>query len=295
MLSKNDYQLSNITDENNSQEIATQQNKIHIKISMNQEIEKNFTQSDYKILDVSNKEGNHKIKEQLNQIFRKLELLEEDLWEDYGNKFFKYKKFGKIKDKSEAIWFGYYNYKDYAQHTNFNYSIRDHGLDIDVNAELSKSFKRFIKNINEHPEKFDKIIGAIDWKPTVDIYTKLPLLPESANKFYWKKQYSFLEQISAQKIIDSVNQIKNDFHTIRRTMINEVENNSKYSEKDTQYVKSTYLRKQAKNMRPFSFCVLRIHWEIKKNLVCKMGHKEILKKFKEITKRGYKLMEFANK
>jgi len=75
-------------------------------------------------------------------------------------------------------------------------------------------------------------------------------------------------------------------------MIKEVENNYKYSLKDTRYVKKTYSGN--KKMHPLSFCVIRFRYLIKKNYILLMKREDLLKRIIMVSKEFKKLINFAN-
>jgi hypothetical protein len=233
--------------------------------------------------------------QQLYRIMSKLKKLHIDLWERWGKYNFIEKKFGQVRQNSEVLWFGYYNFNDLAKHTNLNFTINKEGLFIDVNAEISTSFKKFLNNINKNISQFDSLFEKAKFNYFVELSTKLPLGPEVSNRFYWKSAYVIPQsEVNGRSILEKISQIKDNFPEYVDKMIAEVENNSKYTLNDTAYVKRRYFGKNCKNMNPKSFCVMRVRHLIGKDTIVGMDREALLEQIIKVSDGFKEVSRFAN-
>lgn len=232
--------------------------------------------------------------QQRYNVLLKLKKIHSKLWQQWGKyKFIDY-KITPLTKKGEGLWFGYYNFKDKANHTNLNFSLNNDGFYIDVNAELKKSTTRFISNINKEMTHFDKLLGEIHFDYFLELFIKLPLKPESANDFYWKPIFKLQKmEISSKNIISKINHIEENFEQFKKDMIGEVEN--KYSAKNTDYIKNTYCGINSRKMNPLSFCVIRLRYRINQQELLTKDRKTFFSEIIKVSEIFRKIIDFANK
>lgn len=218
-----------------------------------------FDEEDFSSLTFLLDYDNEQRVQQLRKILTKIKKLDLELWEKWGKLNFLSKKFGRITKKGEGIWFAYYSHEDKASHANLNFVIHSDGFYIDVNAETSKSFRRFVDSIKKRNNQFDYLINNIRFDFKVVLWTKLPLAPERQNKFYWKEIYEITKKnINSKNILKKIDLIEQNFEQIVKKMISEVESSYKYSPdntKYTKYFKRTYISGR-KIKKPLSSCVI---------------------------------------
>lgn len=254
-----------------------------------------FVEDDFDCL-VYNLKGDEDSRLRKHQsVLTKLKKLHQDIWAQYGSKHFLDNKISRVINKAESLWFGYYGFKDNAQHVNLNFSINHKEFNIEVNAELSQSVKRLIRNIKKDPKQFDAILENLSLKVKLKLYTKLPLKPEKANFFYWKPVHEeSMAKINSSNIIKQTDHIILNFDQYMEEMINEVENDQKYSKNDTAYVKKTYCGNSSKNMHPLSFSVIRFTHSIDKAEFINAERQALLKRLISTSKELANVIDFGN-
>lgn len=255
-----------------------------------------FTPEDFEAFAYNYNANAEELLQQHRSVSVKLEKLRVALWNEWGKRDYAEYKKSPVKKNADGLWFGFYSHKDKANHTNLNFTLSKEGFYIDVNAELRESFNRFLNKIEQKSSEFDLLTCKISVDYHVELYTKLPLKPESANHFYWKKIDTLsADKTSAAAILNKVKHIEKKFNQYKAQMIKEVEaNREKYSFRDTVYVKKRYCGKNCNKMSPRSFCVIRFRHLINKDEAILLDRTELGKRVLKVSKAFKGIIDFAN-
>lgn len=198
-------------------------------------------------------------------------------------------QFGIIREDMECLWFAYNYFEDGAHHTNLNFSLEPGGFYIDVNAELSDSFRKFLSNIKKEPDQFNSLLSGIPFDFEVAIWTKLPLQPEKANRFHWY----LIDKTSGQRnsdiskwILDKVDHIKMNFDEYTRKMIADCKlKRGKDSIKWYVKICGDGIIRGKRRKDPLSSCALRIRHFIPKDELIEVHKQKFLQKIAAIIKQ----------
>lgn len=257
-----------------------------------------FDKSDFDLLKYDPSEDAEPNLQQLGLLKERLEVLNDEAWSRFGTKHYADRRSGKIQPRNECLWFGYYMLdKPNASLTDFpnlNFTLNQQGIRIDVNAETRTAFNRSVRKIRNNPYEFNKVIEKPGSDVGVDLYTKLPLRPCIANVFYWKHIAHLSDSIDAQRIIEKVDDIEENFVRLRSDMVAEVGGSPKYSDRDLNFVRKHYLGTDAKTMNPLSFCVIRFNHTIDKQDILDKGCGTLAQQIVDVSKNLHELAVFLN-
>ena len=208
------------------------------------------------------------------------------------------KKFGRVRKKREFLWWAYYPSPDMTKTMCLNFFLGKHGLHALANAELTKPFTRVLKNIRDRSDEFDELMQSLqlDENFYALIYTRLPLLPENNDNFYIKKQFRIPKaDITADAIISAIEFIEENFDTIIKEMLSDVESSPYYDgKKDTQYFRKTFCGPNAKVKQPLSSCIIRFNYLFPKDEIVALPFEQLTQDILDVEHELRKVIEFAN-
>ena len=211
------------------------------------------------------------------------------------------KRDGRCRSKGnqcEYLYFAFYESDKKANETCLNFFLGKHGLHILANAELKESFGRFYSNIMKYPEDFDSIIRglALDTNYSSRIYSHIPLRPEHVGIYYMKLQSKFSQSESnSENILTSLDEMKNNLDAILSDMLNDIDNSSRYSKKDSAYFKKNYLNAETGKKKSFeASSALRFNYLIPRDVLVNLTFQELVARILDVEKELKPLITFGN-
>lgn len=208
------------------------------------------------------------------------------------------KKFGRMRKKSEYLWWAYYPSPEITISTCLNFFLGKHGLHVLANAELTKPFNRMLKNIRDHSDEFDELMRSLQLNENFYalIYTRLPLLPENTDTYYIKRQFRIPKgDITASAITSAIESIEDNFDSIVKEMLSDVESSPYYdSKKDTRYFRTTFCGPNAKVKKPLSSCIIRFNYLFPKDEIVALPFEQFTQDILDVEREIRKIIEFAN-
>ena len=230
-----------------------------------------------------------------HNLIEKLAKIDQAIWPKLN---YYEKKFGRVRKKREYLWWAYYPSPDITKSMCLNFFLGKHGLHVLANAELTKPFTRVLKNIYDRSDEFDELMESLqlDENFYALIYTRLPLLPENTDNFYIKKQFRISKaDITANAITSAIEFIEENFDTIIKEMLCDVESNPYYDgKKDTQYFRTTFCGPNAKVKKPLSSCIIRFNYLFPKDKIVALPFEQLAQDILDVEHELRKIIEFAN-
>jgi len=208
------------------------------------------------------------------------------------------KKIGRARKKREFLWGAYYPSPDITKSMCLNFFLGKHGLHVLANAELTKPLIRVLKSIHDHNDEFDELMRSLQLNDNFYalIYTRLPLLPENTDNFYIKKQFRISKaNITANAITSAIGYIEENFDSIIKEMLSDVESSPSYDgKKDTQYFRTTFCGPNAKVKKPLSSCIIRFNYLFPKDEIVALPFEQLTQNILDVERELRKIIEFVN-
>jgi hypothetical protein len=253
-----------------------------------------FTEDDFRAFKHPKKGGSYNADERLDRLKKvknKILKLDRQIWERLS---FKEKRFGRVNQLYEYLWFGYY--PNTIEWINLNFFMGKFGFHIVANAEKKDTFSKYYKQLKKYPEKFDRLIPDIDLDFNVLLYTQLPLQPEIQGNYYMKRVARIPKQeITATKILNEIESIKGNLDKYKIIMFEEIKRDPlKNSQKNIDYLSKTFFGEKKQKMIFNSKCALRFNYLIPRTRVINMEHDELIANIIQGSIEMKKLVDFGN-